>query len=71
MEIVYTSKGYRGFESHSLRQTESHLNLRLCYFFIKGVAGIIIDTEIYYRQWSIFFLARKRDEKGKFAKQTI
>ena len=29
MEIVYTSKGYRGFESHSLRHKKSRLNTRL------------------------------------------
>ena len=59
---------YRGFESHRLRQTESRLNSRLCYFCIKGVAGIIIDTEVYVPQWSDFYLTQKRDEHGNYTK---
>ena len=59
---------YRGFESRPLRQTESRLNPRLCYFCIKGVAGIIIDTEIYVPQLSDFYLTQKRDEHGFYTK---
>ena len=58
----------RGFESHRLRQTESRLNPRLWYFCIKGVAGIIIDTEVYVPQWSDFYLTQKRDEHGFYTK---
>ena len=36
----------------TLRQTESRLNPRLCYFCIKGVAGIIVNTEVYVPQLS-------------------
>ena len=68
LEIVCTSQAYRGFESHSLRQTESRLNPRLCYFCIKGVAGIIINTEVYIPQWSNFYLTQKRDEHGFYTK---
>ena len=42
-------------ESLRLRQTESRLNPRLCYFCIKGVAGIIIDTEVYVQHRLDFF----------------
>ena len=31
---------------HFLRQTESRLNPRLCYFCIKVVAGIMIEIKI-------------------------
>ena len=31
---------------YALRQTESRLNPRLCYFCIKGVAGIMIEIKI-------------------------
>lgn len=61
-------KAYRGFESPSLRQTESRLNPRLCYFCIKGVAGIIVNTEVYVPQWSDFYLTQKRDEHGNYTK---
>ena len=50
------------------RQTESRLNPRLCYFCIKGVAGIIIDTEVYVPQWSDFYLTQKRDAHGNYTK---
>ena len=57
----------------SLRQTESRLNPRLCYFCIKGVAGIIIDTEVidtevYVPQLSDFYLTQKRDAHGNYTK---
>lgn len=52
----------------TLRQTESRLNPRLCYFCIKGVAGIIINTEVYVPQWSDFYLTQKRDEHGNYTK---
>ena len=58
----------RGFESLCLRQTESRLNPRLCYFCIKGVAGIIIDTEVYVPQLSDFYLTQKRDAPGNYTK---
>ena len=58
----------RGFESLRLRQTESRLNPRLCYFCIKGVAGIIIDTEVYVPQLSDFYLTQKRDAHGNYTK---
>ena len=56
------------YESLRLRQTESRLNPRLCYFCIKGVAGIIINTEVYVPQWSDFYLTQKRDEHGNYTK---
>lgn len=56
------------FTLHSLRQTESRLNPRLCYFCIKGVAGIIVNTEVYVPQWSDFYLTQKRDEHGNYTK---
>lgn len=52
----------------TLRQTESRLNPRLFYFCIKGVAGIIVNTEIYVPQWSDFYLTQKRDEHGNYTK---
>ena len=55
-------------ESLRLRQTESRLNPRLFYFCIKGVAGIIIDTEVYVPQLSDFYLTQKKDEHGNFSK---
>ncbi len=58
----------REFESLRLRQTESRLNPRLCYFCIKGVAGIIVNTEVYVPQWSDFYLTQKRDEHGNYTK---
>ena len=68
LESVRTLIGYRGFESPSLRQTESRLNPRLCYFCIKEVAGIIVNTEVYVPQWSDFYLTQKRDEHGNYTK---
>ena len=68
LESVRTLTGYRGFESPSLRQTESRLNPRLFYFCIKGVAGIIVNTEVYVPQWSDFYLTQKRDEHGNYTK---
>lgn len=59
-------KAYRGFESPSLRQTESRLNPRLCYFCIKGVAGIVVATEIYVPKLSDFYLTQKRKKDGTF-----
>ena len=56
------------FTLRFVRQTESRLNPRLCYFCIKGVAGIIIDTEVYVPQWSDFYLTQKRDEHGFYTK---
>ena len=67
-EIVLRLIPVRGFESPSLRQTESRLNPRLCYFCIKGVAGIIINTEVYVPQLSDFYLTQKRDEHGFYTK---
>ena len=52
----------------TLRQTESRLNPRLFYFCIKGVAGIIVNTEVYVPQWSDFYLTQKRDEHGNYTK---
>ena len=51
-----------------LRQTESRLNPRLCYFCIKGVAGIIVNTEVYVPQLSDFYLTQKRDASGNYTK---
>ena len=67
-EIVLRLIPVRGFESPSLRQTESRSNPRLCYFCIKGVAGIIIDTEVYVPQLSDFYLTQKRDAHGNYTK---
>ena len=58
----------RGFESLRLRQTESRLNPRLCYFCIKGVTGIIFDTVVYVPKWSNFYLTQKRDQHGFYTK---
>ena len=58
----------RGKRYGIFRQTESRLNPRLCYFCIKGVAGIIIDTEVYIPQLSDFYLTQKRDEHGFYTK---
>lgn len=63
-EIVLRLIPVRGFESPSLRQTEPLPSTRLCYFCINGVAGIIIDTEVYVPQLSDFYLTQKRDEHG-------
>ena len=35
---------------------------------IKGVAGIIIGTEVYGPQWSDFYLTQKRDAHGNYTK---
>ena len=56
------------FTLRFVRQTESRLNPRLCYFCIKGVAGIIVNTEVYVPQWSEFYLTQKRDEHGFYTK---
>ena len=56
----------RGFESLTFRQTESRLNPRLCYFCIKGVAGIVVATEIYVPKLSDFYLTQKRKKDGTF-----
>ncbi len=58
----------RGFESLHLRQTESRLNPRLFYFCIKGVAVIVVNSEVYVPQRSDFYLTQKRDEHGNFSK---
>ncbi len=58
----------RRAKGKALRQTESRLNPRLCYFCIKGVAGIIINTEVYVPQWSDFYLTQKRDAHGNYTK---
>ena len=57
-----------GFSFTLARQTESRLNPRLCYFCIKGVAGIIIDTEVYVPQLSDFYLTQKIDAHGNYTK---
>ena len=68
LESVRTLTGYRGFESPSLRQTESHLNMRLCYFCIKGVAGIMVNTDVYVPHLSEFYLTNKRDVRSNYIK---
>ena len=51
-------------ESLRLRQEESCLNTRFLYFSIKGICGIIINTEVYVPQWSDSYLTQKRDKHG-------
>ena len=50
------------------RQTESHLNMRLCYFCIKGVAGIMVNTDVYVPHLSEFYLTNKRDVRSNYIK---
>ena len=61
-------KRIRGFESPSLRQTESRLNPRLCYFCIKGVAKIIVNTEVDMPQWYNLYITQKSDDYGNHTK---
>ena len=59
MEIVYTSKGYRGFESHSLRHKKSRLNTR---FFCGGESGIAYPCASAQRVRKFAQVRRKPDE---------
>ena len=60
--------GNRCKANRFLRQTESRLNPRLCYFCIKGVACIVVDTEVYVPKLSDFYLTQKRDTFGNYTK---
>ena len=57
----------RGFESHSLRQEQPHSNMWLLYFCHKGVAGIVIPTQVVEQRRSSHWKTLKRD-KGTWTK---
>ena len=61
MEIVYTSKGYRGFESHSLRQKRTYSNSRIGSLFCRA-SGIAYPCASAQRVRKFAQVRRKPDE---------
>ena len=66
LESVYTET-YRRFKSCSLRQEQPHSNMWLLYFCHKGVAGIVIPTQVVEQRRSSHWKTLKRD-KGTWTK---
>ena len=59
-------------DTHLSRQGQSHSNsnvgVRFLYFCIKGIAGIVVPTQIVKPKQSFHYLNIKRDEHGNWVK---